>query len=289
VARARKPLSEKGWLAADRWQDLLIALFPNHRYAKAAGAQRKLRLLLCAAARLGWDVMPDDRCRRAVEVAERFANGHATVKQLATARAAAGRAFDQAERAREIQERRAWAEFNRRLTAAGDEQDWSSRWPADLAVPFAEKLRAQFAAQVAVRATAYPVTISAVESGLMFVPDVVAPLAEFAARMPEWYEVGTADPPDPRPDLIRDVFGYPFAPVRFAASWRTDTVTALAEGIVADGAFDRLPILADALEEVGCDERRVLAHCRATGPHVRGCWSVDAVRGLHWQPRPRGR
>lgn len=287
---ARKPLGEKQWVAADRWQDLLISLFPDDRYMKVAGARRKLRLLLCAAARLGWDVLPDDRSRKAVEVAERFAEGHATAKQLAVARTAAGRAFDQAERAREIQERRSRAEFNRRLKAAGSEE-WSSRWPPDLAVPFAEKLRAQFAAQVAVRAAVEVVNVRAVESGLLFVPDVIAPLGEFAARMPEWYEVGGADPPDPRPDLIRDVFGYPFAPAVFEAGWRTDTATALAEGVAAGGAFDRLPVLADALEEAGCDDRRLLTHCRAGGPHVRGCWAVDAVRGVHWQPaaRPRGR
>jgi hypothetical protein len=44
-------------------------------------------------------------------------------------------------------------------------------------------------------------------------------------------------------------------------------------------AFDRLPILADALEEAGCDEPALLAHCRSDGPHVRGCWAVDLVLG----------
>ena len=158
-------------------------------------------------------------------------------------------------------------------------------------MPFAEKMRAEFAARIAVCAAAEAVNVPAVEKGLLFVPDVVIPLEEFAARMPEWYEVGDEDPPDPRPALIRDVFGYPFAPVNFEAGWRTDTVTALAEGIAVDGAFDRLPILADALEEAGCDDQRLLAHCRAEGPHVRGCWAVDAVRGVHWQPgvRTRGR
>ncbi|HET6574996.1 MAG TPA: hypothetical protein VFG68_15425 [Fimbriiglobus sp.] len=287
----RKPLSEKEWLAADRWQDLLIALFPNHRYAKAAGAQRKLRLLLCAAVRLGWDVMPDDRCRRAVEVAERFANGQATVKQLAAARAVAKEACNAAIGERNRQERLSHKEFDQRLRAAGGAEEWSNRWPSDLAVPYAEQLRAEFAARIVVCAAAESISVAVVESGLMFVPDVVISVEELAARMPEWHEVGTSDPPDPRPDLVRDVFGYPFAPVKFVVSWRTDTVTALAEAIVGDGAFDRLPILADALEEAGCDNQRLLDHCRAAGPHVRGCWAVDVVRGDHWQPgaRTRGR
>jgi hypothetical protein len=38
-------------------------------------------------------------------------------------------------------------------------------------------------------------------------------------------------------------------------------------------------VLADALEEAGCDERAVLDHCRGPGPHVRGCWALDLVLG----------
>jgi hypothetical protein len=79
--------------------------------------------------------------------------------------------------------------------------------------------------------------------------------------------------------LLRCIFGNPFRPVTFAPAWRTETVVALAAGIYAERAFDRLPILADALEEAGCDHAEVLAHCRGPGPHVRGCWVVDAVLG----------
>ena len=61
--------------------------------------------------------------------------------------------------------------------------------------------------------------------------------------------------------------------------WVTPTVRALAEGIYADRAFDRLPILADALQDAGCDDADVLAHCRGPWPHVRGCWVVDLVLG----------
>jgi hypothetical protein len=57
----------------------------------------------------------------------------------------------------------------------------------------------------------------------------------------------------------------------FDPAWRTSTSIALAEGIYADRAFDRLPILADALEDAGCGHPDVLAHCRGDGPHARGC------------------
>ena len=80
-------------------------------------------------------------------------------------------------------------------------------------------------------------------------------------------------------EIIRDVFGNPFRPVAFDPSWRTETVISLACCIYAERAFDRLPILADALEEAGCNHADVLSHCRSPGPHARGCWVVDGVLG----------
>jgi hypothetical protein len=78
---------------------------------------------------------------------------------------------------------------------------------------------------------------------------------------------------------FRDIFANPFRPVTLAPSWQTETVVALATGIDADRAFDRMPVLADALEDAGCDYADVLSHCRGEGPHVRGCWVVDLMLG----------
>jgi hypothetical protein len=78
---------------------------------------------------------------------------------------------------------------------------------------------------------------------------------------------------------IRDIFGNPFRPVTLDPAWATSTVLALAQGIYADRAFDRLPILADALQDAGCEDADILDHCRSDGPHVRGCWVVDLVLG----------
>jgi hypothetical protein len=77
--------------------------------------------------------------------------------------------------------------------------------------------------------------------------------------------------------LLREQLGNPFRPYHFAPEWRTETVLALAGGIEADRAFDRMPILADALEEAGCDERGMLDHLRGSGPHARGCWVLDLI------------
>jgi hypothetical protein len=54
-------------------------------------------------------------------------------------------------------------------------------------------------------------------------------------------------------------------------SWNDGTVVKMAQAIYDDRAFDRLPILADALEDAGCSDADILAHCRSEGPHVRGC------------------
>jgi hypothetical protein len=79
--------------------------------------------------------------------------------------------------------------------------------------------------------------------------------------------------------FLRDVFGNPFHPVVLNPSWLTSTVVSLAEGIYQDRAFDRLPILADALQDAGCDNEDVLNHCRGEGPHVRGCFVIDLLLG----------
>ena len=82
--------------------------------------------------------------------------------------------------------------------------------------------------------------------------------------------------------LVRDVFGNPFRLVlveRAWLAWEGGTVRKLAEGIYQDQAFDRLPILADALEEAGCADEAILSHLRGPGPHVRGCWVLDLLLG----------
>lgn len=77
--------------------------------------------------------------------------------------------------------------------------------------------------------------------------------------------------------LVREVVGNPFRPVAFDRRWRTEDVLGLARGIYEDRAFDRMPVLADALMDAGCDDLDILSHCRGDGPHVRGCWVVDLV------------
>jgi hypothetical protein len=84
--------------------------------------------------------------------------------------------------------------------------------------------------------------------------------------------------------LFRDVFGNPFRPVRIdprRLSWKDETVVKIAQAIYDERAFDRLPILADALEDAGCTDAEILNHCRQPKPgeHVRGCWVIDLLLG----------
>jgi hypothetical protein len=79
--------------------------------------------------------------------------------------------------------------------------------------------------------------------------------------------------------ILRDIVGNPFHPVAADPRWRSTDVLGLARAIYEDRAFDRLPLLADALMDAGCHEEGILNHCRGDGPHVRGCWVVDLVLG----------
>jgi hypothetical protein len=81
-------------------------------------------------------------------------------------------------------------------------------------------------------------------------------------------------------DIARDIFGNPFRPpVVLAPEWRTNTVVAIARQMFTTNEFGAMPILADALQDAGGDDERILSHCRADKPHVRGCWVVDLILG----------
>jgi len=79
--------------------------------------------------------------------------------------------------------------------------------------------------------------------------------------------------------LLRDIFGNPFRSLTFEPDWRTSTAVALAQQMYDSRDFSAMPILADALQDAGCDNAEILDHCRGPGSHVRGCWVADLVLG----------
>jgi hypothetical protein len=88
----------------------------------------------------------------------------------------------------------------------------------------------------------------------------------------EWPEL-----PESWRSLFDDVFGDFFRPAVFDPQWRTANTLGLARAIYEERAFHRLPALADALIDVGCDSQEILGHCRSGSPHIRGCWVLDLV------------
>jgi hypothetical protein len=82
--------------------------------------------------------------------------------------------------------------------------------------------------------------------------------------------------------LLRCIFGNPFRTVVLdpaLLAWQDGTVANIAQGVYDDRAFDRLPILADALEDAGCTDASLLNHLRSAVSHVRGCWVLDLLMG----------
>jgi hypothetical protein len=70
--------------------------------------------------------------------------------------------------------------------------------------------------------------------------------------------------------------------------WQGGVVAKLARAIYDERRFGDLPVLADALEDAGCDSREILAHCRSGGEHARGCWLVDLLLGKGYAGGSRG-
>jgi hypothetical protein len=205
---------------------------------------RKLRLFVCACCRSSWHLLADKRSRQAVVIGERFADGVASKKNLETALANAKAA------ARVV--RSQLQETARRPGVSQEDEAFQLAWSTD---------EAGWAAQKAVEGDAW-------RSALQ-----VAGTWAMSERTGSY-------------SFVRDIFGNPFRPASFDHAWLTPTVVNLAtaayeERAMPSGELDtaRLAVVADALEEAGCTNAAMLNHCRAPGPHVRGCWVVDLLLG----------
>lgn len=219
---------ESEWLAEmKRPQWMACVLQDDWKVPRTKAGRRKLRLFACACCRVVWELLPDERLRDAVRVAERFADGLATKDELAAARAAIeSLSYDQ-------------GQFGRSLTGV--------RVAIDMAI-----------------ATTYPRAYDAAFSMTAYMTPLAGVMGSESA---DAYLCG----------LFRCLFGNPFRPAAIDPRWRTSTVLGLARAIDEGRTYDRLPILADALEDAECDDDALLAHCRDGGPHARGCWAIDGV------------
>lgn len=203
-------------------------------------SDRKFRLLACAHCHRIWSLLTDFRSRDAVEAAERVADGCADEPSLIPFWEAARQVADEFTVSRDWVFRR---EAVRRVYAC-----WGVLW--------ASRNRSAD-------------------------PNYCATLHTTAMNAnPQHFDEWTSDLHCQNDvGLLRDIFGDPFRPVSVDPSWLISTVTTLAQAIYTDRAFDRLPILADALEEAGCTSSEILEHMRSGGEHAKGCWALDLVLG----------
>jgi hypothetical protein len=242
---------------------------PRALLRAAGGTARKRELLSCACCRVVWEHLADSRSRAAVELLERFADGLATASELTDARRDCNAVYQALARLADhpVSGRPRYTDY-----------------PAEAACHAA--LAVSYAVQ------------GALGSNPPQGPGVVTAAVGNVAMYLEAHRLETDgapahDPTGPEPRaakeradaasaaLVRDIFGNPFRPVAFDSAWRTDTAVTLARQMYDSRDFGALPILADALQDAGCDNDDVLTHCRAAGAtHVRGCWVVDGVLGL---------
>jgi hypothetical protein len=260
-------MTEAEWLACDDRRQMLYLLrsltFNDPQEAvpllKAQTVRRKSQLFAVACCRRIWTLFADERNRHAVEVAERFADGQASEAERAAANAASYSVYE-----------------NTSPPASGfpdaaqgiNRSEWEAAQAATgVVLPFDEAAEAIRCADVVGEQIIEAIAEEAKGKHSVRV------VADYATRS------ATTGENAAQAHLLRCVFGNPFRPVPFAPAWRTPEVTALATAIYEERAFDRLPILGDALEDAGCTDAAILEHCRGPGPHVRGCWVVDLILG----------
>ena len=249
-------MTKKEWLLYSEPEAMLDRLLSTGQ-----ASDRKLRLFAVGCCRRIWHVLEYGKGREVIEVADRFADGRASLDSLQAA-------HNQMEQEAEEWDR--WVPYE-----SADIENAEAAWAAWITtglIPSPRFLKVvEHAANAAVgggRRLALP--------------------TEFHSGEPLKAEIqrGLTIEAQAQCSLVRDIFGTALTdpkieahalrpPLKLDVPWLTSDVILLAEGIYTGQAFDRMPILGDALEEAGCDDPVILGHCRGAGPHVRGCW----VRG----------
>ncbi len=244
-------MTEAEWLAATDPRPMLHSLQDNF-------SERKLRLFAAACCRRWWHLLAPEWSRRAVETAERFADGLATGDELAPL----------------------WSEF---IAFRAEREDYDN--PAYTDEPWHHAVEA--AGWTACR------EISDDERAFPWhtywdCADCAAWAINVAAESGEGLFAAAEKEAQGRALLC--LFGNPFRPMPSIDPawlvWHGGWVSKLARFAYDDrrlpeGTLDtaRLAVLADALEDAGCADPDLLGHLRGPGPHVRGCWAVDLLLG----------
>jgi hypothetical protein len=215
--------------------------------ARRKSGRRKLRLFACACLRGIWEVLRRPGSRTALYVAECVADGLKDARELA-------RAHQAARGARLLEPYVAGSPYRQAAEAA-----------VQVSAP---RFGSGNYASVAHVPLAAAIAWAMYQAGAREDPD----RARFVAARRSRVKLHA--------DWLRDVFGNPFRPVTCKPAWRTPEARRLAKVAYEDRAFDRLPVLADVLEEAGCADAQLLVHLRGPDAHVRGCWALDLVRSV---------
>jgi hypothetical protein len=234
--------------------------WPALAFLRGKISDRKLRLFACACVRRVWPLLTDERSWKAVEIAEEYWDGRPdrvdAEEVLAEAQSAAGELHQQIAQARTSSERRQRQAAAMVANGAASTLQEIGVW--GLATP------AWLAAREVSSAAATAIKYLALANGAAGRP---AAKKERASQC----------------QLLRDLFGpLPFRAVPIDPAWLVwsgRTVEKLTASVYEGRAFERMPILADALEEAGCTNGEILGHCRGPGPHTRGCWVIDSLSG----------
>jgi hypothetical protein len=204
-------------------------------------SDRKLRLFAVGCCRHIWDLLPDERSRNAIEVAERYADGLAP---RAERDAAGGLALG----------------ATGRRTA---HPAWAAYWTASRKLPSCITNVHEGAAEALARTAAHAAKAAGADLGAAWEAGRAAGLR----RQVELLRDIAGNPF--RPSSLDPAW----------LRWRGGLIARMAEQMYQDRDFRDLPILADALEEAGCADEGLLSHCRRPGEHARGCWALDLVLG----------
>jgi len=234
-------MTEADWLVSPA-PDALLA------FLEGRVSDRKFRLFACACCRRIHHLLTERSCRRAIDVAERFADGAASVEEL-------NAAFTAAQHAKPL------------FTDA----NWAAAWTAaPNAVQAASETAAQAAQSVA------NIASKAVKDSAWAAVCAGAPEESRSAAWTRFESVSAdarhADELE-QAVLLREMVGNPFRPAGDAPSW-SSTIVQLAEALYCgeDCAF----AMHDALLEDGHTE---LAGHFQVARHPRGCWAVDRILG----------
>jgi hypothetical protein len=240
-----RTVSERRWLNGTDPLVLLRARHPVHTHESTEPQTRQSRMYLLACARRVWARLPGV-CRALVELAEGYADtrrGESPPEEVALL---AARLMNCDGAADDLSD--AEAELNRYLVESGGAARVPTVRPDP--PPGPDEWRGLAA--------------------LVYLPfDAITPAFGWVPR--PLHDV----------HLVREVYGNPYRRARFDPHWRTDTAVSIARGMYQAREFSGMPILADALQDAGCNEHAILKHCRDTNQvHARGCWVLDFILDL---------